>query len=525
MFIFKKQKLIFVIVIISIAFFACANFVFAQNFGMDYASTLGLGTQGLKTTLTKIVKTVLGFLGIIAIIVILYGGFIWMTSGGRPERVDKAKKILINGAIGLTIILLSFAIIQFIIFTVTGGKPTAPGDNSNGNGALGAGIIENVYPAPGQRDVARNTKIAVTFKESMNPESFIFDANGNGILGDYTDTNGNGILDAGDIYDTIAVDNLGNPNIKIAKRGELASGPLITEVFVSKTIDNKIFVFKSIELLGNPTDNTWYSAELTNNLEKANNDPAFGALGGFIWSFEIGTFVDLTPPYVKSILPSAGGTYAKNVVIQIHFSEAIDPTSIIDTNIIVSGNITAPVAGTLYISNQYRTVEFLGSACGINSCGDIIYCLPGSENITVNILAAALSGEPPMAMGPPYNGIVDMVGNSLDGNHNNLAEGPPVDNYSWNFNTTNEIELTEPTIISISPNIGDIGTTLRDPLDVLFSEIMMYSSLRSNNIKIVAPVVDYWITAENQPPVLPFQTRAFINHSRFNTATDYTSEV
>ncbi|MEA2088609.1 MAG: hypothetical protein U9O55_02085, partial [Patescibacteria group bacterium] len=42
---------------------------------------------------------------------------------------------------------------------------------------------------------------------------------------------------------------------------------------------------------------------------------------------------------------------------------------------------------------------------------------------------------------------------------------------------------------------------------------------------IVAPVVDYWITAENQPPVLPFQTRAFINHSRFNTATDYTSEV
>ena len=62
-----------------------------------------------------IVKYLMTFLGIIAVAVILYGGFIWMTASGNDDKVDKAKKLIIAGAIGLIIILAAFAIVQFVV--------------------------------------------------------------------------------------------------------------------------------------------------------------------------------------------------------------------------------------------------------------------------------------------------------------------------------------------------------------------------------------------------------------------------
>jgi len=60
------------------------------------------------------------FLGIIAVIVILYGGFRWLTAAGNEDRVAKAKKTVIAGVIGLIVILAAFAIVTFVVNT-TGG--------------------------------------------------------------------------------------------------------------------------------------------------------------------------------------------------------------------------------------------------------------------------------------------------------------------------------------------------------------------------------------------------------------------
>ena len=85
---------------------------------MEYASTLGLSTQGLKTTLVNLIKTALGFLGILAVIVILAGGFQWMLSGGNEEKIARARGMIIAGIIGLVIILASFSIVKFVIDAV-----------------------------------------------------------------------------------------------------------------------------------------------------------------------------------------------------------------------------------------------------------------------------------------------------------------------------------------------------------------------------------------------------------------------
>ena len=84
--------------------------VLALDTGLDRLAGIGLGTQDLRVSIMRIVQIALGFVGFLAVLIVLYGGFVWMTSAGNPERLERAKAILRNGAIGLIIILLSFAI-------------------------------------------------------------------------------------------------------------------------------------------------------------------------------------------------------------------------------------------------------------------------------------------------------------------------------------------------------------------------------------------------------------------------------
>jgi hypothetical protein len=81
--------------------------------------TLQLGTADLKTTVVNIIQWILGLLGLIAVIMILYGGFVWMTAGGNEEKVASAKKVISAAVIGLIIVLLAWAIVIFVVKTTS----------------------------------------------------------------------------------------------------------------------------------------------------------------------------------------------------------------------------------------------------------------------------------------------------------------------------------------------------------------------------------------------------------------------
>ncbi|MEK7580569.1 MAG: hypothetical protein AAB465_03110 [Patescibacteria group bacterium] len=81
----------------------------------QFQGQTGLGNQDLPTTIGKIVNIVLSFLGLIAVVIIIIGGFMWMTSGGSEEKIGAAKKLMINGIIGLLIIIISYAAANFIV--------------------------------------------------------------------------------------------------------------------------------------------------------------------------------------------------------------------------------------------------------------------------------------------------------------------------------------------------------------------------------------------------------------------------
>ncbi|MDD5121325.1 MAG: hypothetical protein PHV78_00615 [Patescibacteria group bacterium] len=73
------------------------------------------GQTDLAIIVGRIVRIVLGFLGLIAVVIIIIGGFQWMTSGGNEEKITKAKSLMMNGVIGLFIILISYALAMFVL--------------------------------------------------------------------------------------------------------------------------------------------------------------------------------------------------------------------------------------------------------------------------------------------------------------------------------------------------------------------------------------------------------------------------
>lgn len=83
--------------------------------GMNYGTYTGLGTKDVRETVARIINVALGLLGIVAVVIILIGGFEWMTAGGNEEKTGEAKKRILAGVIGLAIILAAYAIAQFVI--------------------------------------------------------------------------------------------------------------------------------------------------------------------------------------------------------------------------------------------------------------------------------------------------------------------------------------------------------------------------------------------------------------------------
>jgi Zn-dependent protease with chaperone function len=87
----------------------------SDQLGLQYGTALGLGTRDIRNGVMSIIQYALGFLGIIAIVLMLYGGFLWLTSAGNEEKVGQAKKVIIAAVIGLVIIFVSYALATFVI--------------------------------------------------------------------------------------------------------------------------------------------------------------------------------------------------------------------------------------------------------------------------------------------------------------------------------------------------------------------------------------------------------------------------
>ena len=484
------------------------------NIGLEpVQGEIALPTTDIRVVIVRIINIALGFLGIIVVLIILYGGFLWMTSGGDERKVATAKSIIRNGVIGLIIIILSFALTRFILTRLEqaafggpeGGRRRGGPPIERLSGALGAGPIQMHFPRRGATDVPRNVNIMVTFKEPIDTT-------------------------------TVSPDNF-----RVSKSSE-RNGPFNQGEF-RFSADARTIIFDPADLLGSPTDNIFYTVSLAGGdagIKNAAGEDIFsGSFGqGYLWEFQTGIFVDATPPQVASVVPSSG-RHPRNILVQITFSEAMDPTSVTGEtgdggtgfrNILVRSGVT-PTAGAWTISNEYRTVEFQTTdLCGTNSCGGNVYCLPADSAFTGTIVAATLGAEPPASSGFPYDGAVDAVGNSIDGNSDGVASGPPGDSYAWDFSTNNTIDLRPPVLERLSPGIDEGNVAVDRPVELTFSKIMSAGTLTNENVSLTSdPVYEYWYSVrsvlldgrgELATSSDPVKTRAIIEHSVLAASDD-----
>lgn len=219
------------------------------------------------------------------------------------------------------------------------------------------------------------------------------------------------------------------------------------------------------------------------------------------------------------------------------------------------------LGGKYMVSNQYRTLEFITDReCGVNACGEKIYCFPANSNLSVELAAANLKrctvdndcmayGEYnsckitalgystcqdaggknyPLAEIDSLDGIVDSATNSLDGNRDLSSDGPlsfyyennstddsKKDKYKWSFYIGGNINLTPPKITFISNPNGKENVDLLEPIQINFNTLMLNSSLHTGssivqngtktvshkaiNLTSSSPTpLGYWISSENQ---------------------------
>ncbi len=351
------------------------------DLGLNEAARIGLDSSDPRVIIVRVIQAILGFLGLIAVSLIIYAGFVMMTSGGNAEKVEQAKKILKNAIIGLIIILSSFAIVSFLLNKLTGsiwGGGDDGGDDNGGSGlsALGNGIIRNVYPEPGQNDVVRNTSIIVTFREKMDPATIC----------DALDGSGNCSPDA----------KIKNENIRIFEtdRGDACldknCGQNITEVRVS-TIDNETFVFQPLSLIGSPSANIWHAVKLTEDLKKADDSPAFGGLSnGFEWSFEVSTKIDLTPPQVKE-----GGVFPAPDNERDEYSETSGAKAAGSIEIKASPRVYSASSAGIPVKDPLTGIWPAVKAEGEYNClddGEISVTIGGDSDLTVTASSPSVKG-------------------------------------------------------------------------------------------------------------------------------------
>jgi len=68
------------------------------------------GIISAETLFGRIVQWILFIGAFIAILFLIYGGILYLTAGGNPEAVTKAKTTIVNAVIGVVVIAIAFAI-------------------------------------------------------------------------------------------------------------------------------------------------------------------------------------------------------------------------------------------------------------------------------------------------------------------------------------------------------------------------------------------------------------------------------
>lgn len=118
---------------------AIASIVIALSTTGVASAQLGNTPRGIPpqfTTIANIIESAFNITivvsGVIFVLLLLLGGVQYLTSLGNEDAVTKSRKLMINGAIGLVIVLVAFALGNYVLNLLGIGQQVNTSINSQG---------------------------------------------------------------------------------------------------------------------------------------------------------------------------------------------------------------------------------------------------------------------------------------------------------------------------------------------------------------------------------------------------------
>ena len=202
----------------------------------------------------------------------------------------------------------------------------------------------------------------------------------------------------------------------------------------------------------------------------------------YSWSFTT-VDVDMAPPTVISVIPANGAApVSPATTVTANFSEAINPST---------------VNGTTF---QLRNAANNLVTATISTSADKITLVPSAPLAPLSTYTATITGG--------ASGVKDLAGNAL------------ASNYVWSF-TTDAIDNTPPTIISVLPANAAIGVSLSASITANLSEAINASSVTGTS----------FILKDAQNNIIPTSVTTssgvltLIPSSALVTSTTYTATI
>jgi hypothetical protein len=127
--IFVNKKILFIVILV-IFFLTGAN-IFAADVKNSLNITMGAVDEGIAQKIEdgnnvpnvpivigRIIGGLLGLMGSIFFVMLVYGGFMWMTAQGKEQQIERARSIITWAVWGVVIILLAYVITGTIFGTI-----------------------------------------------------------------------------------------------------------------------------------------------------------------------------------------------------------------------------------------------------------------------------------------------------------------------------------------------------------------------------------------------------------------------
>lgn len=78
------------------------------------AQTAKLDKTNPQIVIAKVIEIILSTVGIVFIVLLVYGGYMFITAQGEEEKIKKAMDIIKPAVVGLIVILIAYSITYFV---------------------------------------------------------------------------------------------------------------------------------------------------------------------------------------------------------------------------------------------------------------------------------------------------------------------------------------------------------------------------------------------------------------------------